>query len=136
MKNATTAAVGKGKQIRLITTDKNKEQVDFVHKPNQNLIIESRSNLTVGLYYSCYEWIIESTNRIIFPFMNRGVRAHSCIMCNQGKMREIRRFVLEFKASLRRRPWSVFQKTLIFSYIFCNSTMSKLQKIYGKIEVF
>ena len=31
---------GKGKQI----------QVDFVHKPNQHLLIESRSNLTVGLF--------------------------------------------------------------------------------------
>ena len=41
---------GKGKQIRLNTTDKNKEEVDFVHKPNQHLIIESRSNLTVGLF--------------------------------------------------------------------------------------
>ena len=41
---------GKGKQIRLNTTDENKEQVDFVHKPNQHLIIESRSNLTVGLF--------------------------------------------------------------------------------------
>ena len=41
---------GKGKQIRLNSTDKNKEQVDFVHKPNQHLIIESRSNLTVGLF--------------------------------------------------------------------------------------
>ena len=60
--------VGKGKQIRLNTTDKNKEQVDFVHKPNQQLIIELRSNLTID--YSFYEWIIESTNQIIFPFMN------------------------------------------------------------------
>ena len=25
---------------------------------------------------------------------------------------------------------------LIFPYIFCNSTISKLQKMYGKIEVF
>ena len=32
--------LGKGKQI----------QVDFVDKPNQHLIIESRSNLTVGLF--------------------------------------------------------------------------------------
>ena len=59
---------GQGKQIRLNTTDKNKEEVDFVHKPNQHLIIESRSNLTVGLFI--YEWIIESTNEIIFPLMN------------------------------------------------------------------
>ena len=28
----------KGKQIQLNTTDKNKEQVVFVHKPNQHLI--------------------------------------------------------------------------------------------------
>ena len=34
--------VGKGKQIQL-------EQVDFVHKPKQHLIIESRSNLTIRL---------------------------------------------------------------------------------------
>ena len=60
--------VGKGKQIRLNTTNKNKEQVDFVHKPNQHLIIELRSNLTID--YSFYEGIIESINRIIFPFMN------------------------------------------------------------------
>ena len=40
--------VGKGKQIQLNTTDKNREQVDFVHKPNQHLIIGSRSNLTFG----------------------------------------------------------------------------------------
>ena len=48
MKNAQT--VGKGKQIRFNTTDKNKEQVDFVHKPNQQLIIELRSNLTITLF--------------------------------------------------------------------------------------
>ena len=48
MKNAII--VGKGKQIWLNTTDKNKEQVDFVHKTNQHLIIESRSNLTIGLF--------------------------------------------------------------------------------------
>ena len=41
--------VGKGKQIRLIPTDKNKEQVDFVHKPNQHLIVES-INLIIGLF--------------------------------------------------------------------------------------
>ena len=35
--------------MRLNTTEKNKEQVDFVHKSNQHLIIESRSNLTFGL---------------------------------------------------------------------------------------
>ena len=59
---------GKGKQIWLNTTNKNKEQVDLVHDPNQHLIIELSSNLTID--YSFYEWIIESTNRIIFPFMN------------------------------------------------------------------
>ena len=37
--------VGKTKQIRLNTTDKKKEQVDFVHKP-----IESRSTSTIGLF--------------------------------------------------------------------------------------
>ena len=30
--------------------DKNKEQVNFVNKPNQHLILESRSNLIVGLF--------------------------------------------------------------------------------------
>ena len=30
--------------------------------------------------------------------VSRGVHAYSCIMGNQGKMWEIRRFVLEFKA--------------------------------------
>ena len=29
---------------------KKKEQVDFVHKPNQHLLIESRPNLTIGLF--------------------------------------------------------------------------------------
>ena len=29
----------KGKQKRVNTTDKNKEQIDFVHKPNQHLAI-------------------------------------------------------------------------------------------------
>ena len=42
--------LGKGKQIRLNTTDKNKEQVDFVHKPNQHLIVEFKSNLTIRLF--------------------------------------------------------------------------------------
>ena len=41
---------GKGKQIRLNSTGKNKEQVDFVHKPNEHSIIEWRSNMTVGLF--------------------------------------------------------------------------------------
>ena len=56
--------LGKGKQIRLNTKDKKKEPEHFVQKPNQHFIIESRSN------YSFYEWIIESTKQIIFPFMN------------------------------------------------------------------
>ena len=61
--------VGKGKQIIwLNTTDKNKELVDFVHKPNQHLIIESSSICLLD--YSFYAWIIELTNQIIFPFMN------------------------------------------------------------------
>ena len=34
----------------MVGTDKNKEQVDFVHKPNQHLIVESRSYLTIGLF--------------------------------------------------------------------------------------
>ena len=42
--------VGKGKQIRLNTKDKKKEQEHFVQKPNQHFIIESRSNLTIGLF--------------------------------------------------------------------------------------
>ena len=53
---------GKGKQIRLNSTDKNKEQVDFVHKPNQHLIIESRSNLTVGLFILSMDYWINKQN--------------------------------------------------------------------------
>ena len=66
MKNAIVN--GKKREANTIEHKQNKEQVDFVHKPNQHLIIELRSNLTID--YSCYEWIIESINRIIFPFMN------------------------------------------------------------------
>ena len=54
--------VGKGKQIWLNTTDKNKEQVDFVHKPNQHLIIESRSNLTIGLFILWMDYWINKPN--------------------------------------------------------------------------
>ena len=54
--------VGKGKQIRLNTTDKNKEQVDFVHKPNQHLIVESRSNLTIGLFILWMDYWINKPN--------------------------------------------------------------------------
>ena len=32
--------------------------------------------------------------------------------------------------------WSVFRKPWFLPYIFCNLTVSKLQKMYGKIEVF
>ena len=53
---------GKGKQIRLNTTDKNKEQVDFVHKPNQHLIIESRYNLTVGLFILWMDYWMNKRN--------------------------------------------------------------------------
>ena len=42
--------VGKGKQIRLNTKDKKKEQEHFVRKPNQYFIIELTSNLTIGLF--------------------------------------------------------------------------------------
>ena len=49
MKNAIING-RKREQIRLNTIDKNKEQtLDFVHKPNEHLIIGSRSNLTIGL---------------------------------------------------------------------------------------
>ena len=47
MRNAIINGGKAKKQIRLNATDKNKEQVDLVHKPNQHLIIESRSNLTI-----------------------------------------------------------------------------------------
>ena len=60
MKNAQT--VGKGKQIRLNTTDKNKERVDFVHKPNQHLIIELTSNLTIRLLILWMDYWIDKPN--------------------------------------------------------------------------
>ena len=50
MKNAIINSSKREANTILNTTDENKEQVDFVHKPNQYLIIESRSNLTVGLF--------------------------------------------------------------------------------------
>ena len=49
--------VGKGKQIRLNTKDKNKEQVDFVHKPNQHLII------AIEAQFDC--WIIHFMNGLL-----------------------------------------------------------------------
>ena len=42
--------------------DNNKEQVDFVRKPNQHLIIESRSNLTVGLFILWMDYWINKRN--------------------------------------------------------------------------
>ena len=50
MKNAIVN--GRKREANTIehNTDENKEQVDFVHKPNQYFIIESRSNLTVGFF--------------------------------------------------------------------------------------
>ena len=49
--------VGKTKQIRLNTTDKKKEQVDFVHNP-----IESRSNSTIGLFILQMDYWIDKPN--------------------------------------------------------------------------
>ena len=54
--------VGKGEPIRLNATDKNKEQVDFVHKPNQHWIIESRSNLTTGSFILWMDYWIDKPN--------------------------------------------------------------------------
>ena len=48
MKNAVVNG-RKRKQIQINLTDKNKEQVDFVHKPNEHLIVEL-INLTIGLF--------------------------------------------------------------------------------------
>ena len=48
MKNAVVNG-SKRKQIQINPTDKNKEQVDFVHKPNEHLIVEL-INLTIGLF--------------------------------------------------------------------------------------
>ena len=48
MKNAVVNG-RKRKQIQINPTDKNKEQVDFVHKPNEHLIVELIS-LTIGLF--------------------------------------------------------------------------------------
>ena len=48
MKNAVVNG-RKRKQIQINPTDKNKEQVDFVHKPNEHFIVEL-INLTIGLF--------------------------------------------------------------------------------------
>ena len=48
MKN-TVVNGRKRKQIQINPTDKNKEQVDFVHKPNEHFIVEL-INLTIGLF--------------------------------------------------------------------------------------
>ena len=61
MKNAVVNG-RKRKQIQINPTDKNKEPVDFV-----NCWID-QSDYWIIHYF--YEWIIESTNQIIFPFMN------------------------------------------------------------------
>ena len=61
MKNAIVNG-RKREQIRLNTTDKNKEEVDFVHKPDQHLIIESRYNLTVGLFILWMDYSINKRN--------------------------------------------------------------------------
>ena len=48
MKNAVVNG-SKRKQIQINPTDKNKEQVYFVHKPNEHLIVELIIfNLTIG----------------------------------------------------------------------------------------
>ena len=61
----------KGKQIWLNTTDKNKEQIDFVHKPNQHLISESRSNLTIRLFILWVDYWINKPNYFpIHEFIN------------------------------------------------------------------
>ena len=63
-------------------------------------------------------------------------------MGNQGKMWEIRRFVLEFKARyffLNSYIWNfLFEKSelLVQKNIFCNFETVELQKMYGKIKVF
>ena len=58
--------VGKGKQIRLNTKDKNKQQVDFVHKPNQHVIIKSRSNLTIGLFNHFMNGLLNQLTKSFF----------------------------------------------------------------------
>ena len=42
----------------------NKEQVDFVHEPNQYLIIESRCNFTTGLFILWMDYWINNMNQI------------------------------------------------------------------------
>ena len=48
---------------------------------------------------------------------SRGVHAHSCIMGNQGKMAEIQRLVLEFKANL------ILLNSYIRRFLFENSNL-------------
>ena len=77
MKNAIVNG-SKREVIRLFTTYKNKEQVDFVHVP------------VWPLDYSFYEWIIESKNQLIFPFMNLLVHQWqerlTCFDCNLSEI--------------------------------------------------
>ena len=40
------------------------------------------------------------------------------------------------KYGLQRSLWSVFWKTSIFPYIFCNFDTDELKKMYEKIKVF
>ena len=47
----------------------------------------------------------------------------------RARWREIRRFDLYYNSKPANSSW-----IHIFSYAFCNSTVSKLQKMYGKIE--
>ena len=77
MKNAIVNG-RKREVIRLFTRYKNKEQVDFVHVP------------VWLLDYSFYEWIIESKNQLIFPFMNLLVHQWqerlTCFDCNLSEI--------------------------------------------------
>ena len=85
MKNAVVNG-RKRKQIQINPTDKNKEQVDFVHKPNEHFIVELINLFDHWIIHYFYEWIIESTNQIIFPFMNLLVHWRqerlTCFDCN------------------------------------------------------
>ena len=61
MKNAIVN--GRKREANMLnTTDKNKEQVDFVQKPNQHLIIESSSNLSIGLFILWMDYWIDKPN--------------------------------------------------------------------------
>ena len=42
--------VGIKREANMIEHNRQKKKVDFVHKPNQYLIIESKPNLTIGLF--------------------------------------------------------------------------------------